>query len=303
MRRDELVTVRPLEDLDVPAVRRILQTSDYIHYRFGPDEMPRLLGRYPAVGAFSVPRSRLTRVTEGTLRAFLLVNWLVPPSAWVGGFGVTWSESAHFEDYLSQLLPAISTLARAAGARTLYYSGSDLDTDWLRETLEQHGFILLSLLRSYDKEDFSIPAPGNQQVRLRPFARADAETLVAMEDLCFPQPWRHDASGFLEIAETYPYFVVVEDERGICGYQYNAVDISTGYLVRIAVHPRVEGSGVGTRLMAEAVGYFARRHVWKIVLNTEETNTRAHQLYERFGFHLVSPRGFVLGRSVVEEGA
>lgn len=290
----DALTVRALDAADLSAVRRILETSDYLHYRFDPQELARILGRDPAVGAFATVPDNLARVTQGTLRGFLLINWLVPPSAWIGGFGVTWSEGERYAGYLDALLPPLAEQARAAGAQTLYYSGSDIDTDWLREALEDRGFELDSLLRSYDKEDYGIPWTGNAAVRVRPFAAEDANAVVEVENLCFPQLWRNDVASFLEVAETYPYFVVVEDDLGICGYQYNAVDASTGYLVRIAVHPRVEGQGVGARLMAEAVRYFERHRVWKIVLNTEETNTRAHALYERFGFHRIEPRGFVL---------
>ncbi len=290
----EALTLRALEQADIPAVRRILDTSEYTHYRFTSDELPGLMGRLPNAGALSAPSGRLTRVTRGSLRAFLLVNWLVPPSAWIGGFGVTWSDGQHFPDFLAALLPPLARQAHNAGAETLYYSGSDLESDWLRETFERQGFTLATLLRSYDKEDFAVPSPGNQRVRPRPFTPADTPAVVALENLTFDQLWRHDAASFIEVAATYPYFVVAEDERGICGYQFNTVDAATGYLVRIAVHPRVAGMGVGTRLMAEAVRYFERRRVWKIVLNTEETNTRAHALYERFGFHRVPPRGYVL---------
>lgn len=298
MLKDETLTLRDLAATDVAAVRRILEASEYTHYRFGPEELPRLLGTLPAVGAFGTPSSRLARVTTGSLRAFLLINWLVPPSAWLGGFGVTWSEGGSFAEYLAALLPPIARHAAARGARMLYYSGSDLDADWLSGTLETHGFRLMTLLRSYDKDDFAIPSPGNARVRVRPFTPEDAPGVVAVENLAFDQLWRHDVASFLDVAETYPYFVVAEDDQGICGYQFNAVDATTGYLVRIAIHPRVEGQGVGTRLMAEATRYFQQHRVWKIVLNTEETNTRAHALYERFGFHLVQPRGFVLGREV-----
>jgi ribosomal protein S18 acetylase RimI-like enzyme len=251
------------------------------------------------VGAFSVPTGRLARVSDPALQAFLLVNWLVPPSAWIGGFGVTWSEGSRFAEYLNLLLPPLEARARARGARMLYYSGSDLDVDWLLPTLEESGFHLVSLLRSYDKDDFAIPPDtGNTRVRVRPFAPADTAGVVEVENHGFDQLWRHDAENFLEIAATYPYFVVAEDDSGIVGYQFNAVDSTTGYLVRIAVHPRVEGQGVGARLMADAVRYFQSAKVWKIVLNTEEQNTRAHRLYERFGFQLVAPRGFVLGREI-----
>lgn len=292
----DVTTIRPLRPTDELAVRRILDTSEYIHYRFEPDELPRLLERYPAVGAFSVAPGALGRVTGGTLQAFLLVNWLVPPSAWIGGFGVTWSQGAHFERYLDPLIEHLSRLAASAGARTLYYSGGDIDSDWLCDALEARKFMLTSLLRSYDKTDYTIPGEGNAQVRVRPFQPEDVAGVVAVENAAFPQHWRHDAASFLDVARVYPYFVAAEDDAGIVGYQFNTIDAITGYLVRIAVHPRVEGHGVGTRLMAEAIHYFERQHVWKIVLNTEEDNTRAHALYERFGFQRVPPRGFVLGR-------
>lgn len=294
----EQLTVRPLTPADAGAVRRILQTSEYTHYRFAPDELPRLLERLPSAGLFGTPSGRLDRVTHGSLRAFLLVNWAVPPSAWIGGFGLTWSEGGRFADYLDRLLPEVERQAAAQGATTLYYSGGDVAGDWLRGTLEQRGFALHSLLRSYDKLDFAVPDEGNPNVRVRPFRLEDAAAVVEVENPCFEQLWRYDTAGFVEVAETYPYFVVAEDEQGIAGYQFNAVDDTTGYLVRIAVHPRAQGTGVATRLMAEAVRYFQRHKVWRIVLNTHETNTRAQALYERFGFVQVPPRGFVLSRDI-----
>jgi ribosomal protein S18 acetylase RimI-like enzyme len=290
--------LRELRRADVDGVLRILESSEYIHYRFDAEELPRLLASCPAAGAFSVPTGPLGRVTGGTLQAFLLVNWLVPPSAWIGGFGVTWSEGERFEQYLDLLLPHIERGAWERGARRLYYSGGDLDNDWLRMPFERHGFALVSLLRSYDKFDFHISDPGNQHVVVRPFTPRDVVGVLAVEQGAFDQLWRHDAASFLDVARHYPYFVVAEDETGIVGYQFNILESGAGYLVRIAVHPRAFGRGIGARLMAEAVRYFAAHAVRKIALNTEEQNTRAHALYERFGFVRVAPQGFVLGREL-----
>jgi ribosomal-protein-alanine N-acetyltransferase len=297
VKREEL-SVRSLTAADTSAVLRILRTSEYTHCRFASNELPRLLDHLPSAGVYGTTSNRLERVTHGTLRAFLLVNWAVPPSAWIGGFGLTWSEGGHFADYLDLLLPEIERQAAARGATTLYYSGGDLSSDWLRGAFEQRGFALHSLLRSYDKLDFTVPDEGNTHVRVRPFRSQDAAAVVALEDCCFEQLWRYDAAGFREIAETYPYFVVAEDAQGIAGYQFNAVDATTGYLVRIAVHPRAQGTGIGARLMAEAVRYFQRHRVWRIVLNTHEDNSRAQVLYERFGFQRVLPQGFVLSKGI-----
>jgi len=295
MEQDGTVALRDLDGTDHAAVRRILEASEYTYSRFAPEDLPELLSTLPATGAFSHPPGTLGRMTGGSLRAFLLINWLVPPSAWIGGFGVTWSEGRHFGDYLDLLLPRVGQQVYEEGARTLYYSGNDYDGDWLRSHLQEQGFRLVALLRSYDKDDSRIPTEGNQRVRVRPFVPADVEGVLAVEDAAFAQLWRHSAANFLAIGQSHPYFVVAEDETGIVGYQFSATDATTGYLIRIAVHPRAEGQGVGARLMAEAVRFFHRSGVSKIVLNTDETNTRAHNLYERFGFHQVFPHGFVLG--------
>ena len=298
MVKRETLAVRELGAGDLDSVRRLLETSEYTYYRFAQDELPHLLATRPSVGAFTMPPGPLARITGGTLQGYLLLNTLVSPSAWIGGFGVIWSEGPRYATYLDLLLPEIERVAAARGARTLYYSGSDLDADWLRLDFQERDFALVTTLRSYDKYDLAVPTEGNQHVRVRPFTSGDARGVVAVEDAAFEPLWRYDEAGFVEVSETYPYFVVAEDETGIVGYQFNAVDGEAGYLIRIAVHPRAEGQGVGARLMAEAVRYFAGQRVRRILLNTEEKNHRAHRLYEGFGLHLVHPRGFVLGREI-----
>lgn len=298
MLKHETLTVRELVPGDIAGLRRVLETSEYTYARFAEEELPRMLATRPGVGAFSAPPGPLGRIGRGSLLGFLLCGSVVPPSAWVGGFGVTWSQGARFLEHLDLLLPALERALASRGARMLYYSGSDVGADWLRPALEARGFELVTLLRSYDKEGPEIPTEGNQEVHIRPFAASDVPSVLDVEHACFEQLWHYDAAGFLEVAATYPYFVVAEDERGLAGYQFNAVDFRAGYLVRIAVHPRAEGRGIGARLMAEAVRYFQRERAGRILLNTEDRNHRAHRLYERFGFHLAPQRGFVLGRAI-----
>lgn len=293
------VVVRPLRPSDLAALRRLLETSAFTYTRFTDAELPTLLERGPALGVFSVPTTPLSLLLNSTsIQAFALATSLVPPCAWLGGFGVSESESPRYAEHLDRLLPALEDAVYARGARTLYYSGSDTNADWLRPTLEQRAFALVTTLRSYDKDDYAIPSWGDRSVRVRPFARADLLGVLEVETCAFADLWRYDAAGFVEVDQQYPYFVVAEDEHGIAGYQFNAVDGHLGYLVRIAVHPRAEHAGVGTRLLAEAVYYFEKQRARRILLNTEESNTRAHRLYERFGFHRVYPSGFVLGRAI-----
>jgi ribosomal-protein-alanine N-acetyltransferase len=288
MIRNQAITVRPLTPFDRDELRHLFDTSEYVYHRFAVDELGNLLAHAPGVAAFS-----------GThLQAFLLTHGIVAPCAWISGFGVTWSESHRYRQYFDLLLPALGNELRRAGVERLYYSGNDLDFDWLKDTLMARQFHLKTTLRSYDKVDYRIPTDGNQDVIVRPFTAADGDGVLAVEVACFEPHWRYDAAGFLAIQATYPYFAVAEYGGRVIGYQFNTVEAGIGYLVRIAVHPDYNSQGIGARLMAEAVRFFASQHVWKIALNTEEWNTHAHRLYEWFGFHLVHLRGFVLERTV-----
>lgn len=280
--------VRPLSFDDLPLVMRLLSTSEYIYQRFMLNELPALLRHTPGVGIFS----------GNALRGFLLAQTVNPPTAWIGGFGVSWTESRSYLKLLDTLLDQLTPLLLRRGVRYLHYSGNDTQNDWLREALLRRGFMPYRLLYAYDKLDFEVPTRGNQDVIVRLVTSSDIPNLLKIEEACFENLWRYDASSFAEIIATHPYFVVAELQGKVVGYQFNALDSEYGYLVRIAVHPSVNSKGIGARLMYEAVEFFRRANVLRIMLNTEDTNYHAHRLYEWFGFIRIPQMGFVLRKQL-----
>lgn len=285
--------IRLLTHDDLSAIERLLRNSEYIYQRFTLEELPLLIKRYPALGIF----------THSTLHGILLAQAINPPVAWIGGFGISWTESHAYLAILDRLLEQLSTHLRARGVHYLHYSGNDIQQDWLRSALLKRGFKPHRLLYAYDKYDYSIPTDGNQQVVLRPVrlssaSENDMAALLTIEDACFEGLWRYDATAFRDIAETHPYFVVAELHGDVVGYQFNSVDSEYGYLIRIAVHPAYSGSGIGARLMAAAIRFFAQQRVTRIMLNTQEENVHAHRLYEWFGFTRLPQMGFVLRKDL-----
>jgi ribosomal-protein-alanine N-acetyltransferase len=285
--------IRPLQTTDAYTIERMMHTSEYIYQRFTIAELPLLLQRYPASGIYH----------ETTLYGFLLSQILDLPCAWIGGFGVSWTENKNYRKILAQLLEHISTCLTAKGVRYLHYSGNDIERDWLRTILLTQGFIPYRQLHAYDKFDFSTPTQGNQQIHVRPVrmntdSPNDIPALLTIEAACFEDLWRYDSIAFRDIANTHPYFVVAELNGKVVGYQFNTQDDDLGYLVRIAVHPSVNGQGIGARLMTEAIHFFQRAHVSRIMLNTQEDNHHAHRLYEWFGFIRLPQTGFVLRKSL-----
>jgi ribosomal-protein-alanine N-acetyltransferase len=280
--------IRPLTSNDLTLVSRLLQTSEYVYQRFTSEELPTILSHYPALGVFG----------GSTLRGFLLSQTVNPPSAWIGGFCVSWTESKNYLRYLTTLLDAMTPLLIAKSVRYLHYSGNDIENDWLRTVLLTMNFQPYRFLYAYDKYDYDVPTQGNQHVNIRHVEERDIPTLLAIEAACFDNLWRYDAVSFRDIAATHPYFVVAELDGKVIGYQFNAVDQEYGYLVRIAVHPSVNGQGIGARLMSEAITFFQRANVLRIMLNTQDDNVHAHKLYEWFGFVRIPQTGFVLRQSL-----
>ena len=276
--------IRLLTIADIAAVTRLLSTSEYIYQRFTFEELPMLLKKYPAVGLFH----------GSSLQSFLISQTVSAPSAWIGGYGVSWTESRSYITIFDTLLAQLTPHLIKRGARHVYYSGNDLDNDWLRNILLARDFKLHRLLYAYDKVDFNIPSEGNRLVKVRPVEFADVPALLAIEDACFEDFWRYDAFSFEDIMATHPYFVVAEWQGRVIGYQFNALDDEFGYLVRIAVYPSASGKGIGVRLMSEAITFFKQANVLRIMLNTQEDNTYAHRLYEWFGFVRIPQLGFVL---------
>ena len=290
--------VRLLTGNDIVSIERLLRTSEYTYQRFTLDELPLLLKHYPSVGLFN----------GNSLHGFLLSQNVNASTAWIGGFGVSWTESHHYLRVLYLLLEHLSSHLVARGVRHLHYSGNDAEHDWLRTDLLPRGFVPYRFLYAYDKFDYIVPTSGNMQVTVRPVRLAtkgnssretnDMAALLAIEDACFEGLWRYDATSFTDIATTHPYFVVAERHGQVVGYQFNAIDGDSGYLVRIAVHPSVNGQGIGARLMAEAIRFFQQARVSRIMLNTQDDNTHAHRLYEWFGFIRIAQVGFVLRKQL-----
>ncbi len=105
--------LRVLTHDDVHSIERLLHSSEYIYQRFTLAELPLLLKRYPAVGAFH----------ETSLYGFLLSQTVNPPSAWIGGFGVSWTESKAYHSILFALLDQLTAQLITHGVRYLHYSG------------------------------------------------------------------------------------------------------------------------------------------------------------------------------------
>jgi ribosomal-protein-alanine N-acetyltransferase len=120
--------------------------------------------------------------------------------------------------------------------------------------------------------------------------RRDVRELLVIEEAQFPEPW---TKGMLldELSNTATrrYTVAVEDQR-VVGYLGVMFVMDELHVNTLGTLPGYEGRGVATSLMDEAWVDARLRGVARATLEVAVSNTRAQQLYYRYGFRPVGVR-------------
>lgn len=120
--------------------------------------------------------------------------------------------------------------------------------------------------------------------------RRDVPELLDIEDAQFPEPWtRTMLLDEITNTETRRYTLAVLDKK-IIGYLGVMYVLDELHVNTIGTLPGHEGRGVATSLMEEAWQVAKERGVLRATLEVAVSNTRAKELYFRFGFAPVGVR-------------
>lgn len=134
------------------------------------------------------------------------------------------------------------------------------------------------------------PAPEDerQTAVLQPLQLEDLESVIAIEQTAYSHPWTR---GNFRDALASGYWVqclCLKDE--LLGYVVAMEGVQETHLLNITVAPDRQGQG-WARLMLDALCHWSRRQggqwLW---LEVRESNRRALQVYERYGFRRVGLR-------------
>ncbi len=157
--------------------------------------------------------------------------------------------------------------------------------DWLIPYVQPHGFTAAEevvTLRRADQTASEETPPQN--VIVRPIRESDISTIAQVDQAAFVPPWQLSDDDVREAIRAAVYCTVAVSGERIVGYQASTMYFDGAHLARLAVHPDVQGTGVGGALMAEMIRRFARRGITSITVNTQLSNIRSQRLYERYGF-------------------
>lgn len=203
-----------------------------------------------------------------------------------------WSYSphtAHMVCYLQRSAPTADDLSRWGEAiaavgftavRTSVMSGPTADL------LEAVGFRVLEELALLENSTVRDSAAAlaevsgcTQRLSPRQLGRAARIDLAA-----FGREWALDDGALHDVCSATPRHRLRAAGDAPVAYAVTGRDRRRGFLQRLAVHPTAQRQGLGRALVADSLGWMARRRVTSALVNTALDNEAALELYARTGF-------------------
>jgi [ribosomal protein S18]-alanine N-acetyltransferase len=127
-------------------------------------------------------------------------------------------------------------------------------------------------------------------VRIRDATYNDLPRVLDIERLSFSEPWSL-ASFRRELSLSFSRLMLAVTEEThdggssiVVGYLCRWLVAGEYHILNIAVHPEFRRHGVGTALMAGAVGEGRARNASLMILEVRRSNLEARRLYRKFGF-------------------
>jgi ribosomal-protein-alanine N-acetyltransferase len=112
---------------------------------------------------------------------------------------------------------------------------------------------------------------------------SDLCTVLAIEKLSFPVPWKRE--HFLHEITAPHSFPLVADYNGmVIGYVCLTSLYEVAEILDIAVDPEQRGKGIAFLLMVQATLLAKKNGAEVLALEVRETNLSAISLYQRLGF-------------------
>ena len=118
--------------------------------------------------------------------------------------------------------------------------------------------------------------------------KEDWNSLDKLDAEIFPDD-RLTEQDYQRMLDTQGMFALESDNKQLIGYLYVApFGTDVGSIGRIGVAKRLQGKGLGTKLMQYALNWFQEKGTFrKVILHTQDFNISAQQLYTKFGFQKV----------------
>lgn len=161
---------------------------------------------------------------------------------------------------------------------------------WMQKLLEASGFRQTGSVVVLLWDQTAPLSPPRFPGRPRAMVESDLPEVYQVDKTCFEPLWQN-SQAILEMAFRQAIFAtVIEGENRIMGYQISTPNPRGGHLARLAVHPQVQGQGIGYALVYDLLQRFSAHHPLQgglqVTVNTQAENTASLAVYQKANFHL-----------------
>ena len=157
-------------------------------------------------------------------------------------------------------------------------------TNWLPAYVAELGFHYCDDLVMLQHIGGRPPPRPDSPATVRPSEAEDMASLVKIDKLAFAPPWQIDRAEMWAAFRACAFATVACIDGAIVGYQLCARHGAAAHLARLAVHPAQQGRGIASLLLQGLLSDLLKRGINDISVNTQASNQRSQQLYQRYGF-------------------
>jgi len=125
--------------------------------------------------------------------------------------------------------------------------------------------------------------------RLQPMRVQHLDAVATIEAAAYPFPWSR--GNFVDsLAAGYWAEVLLDERAQVLGYYVAMPVVDELHLLNITVAPALHGQGHGRRLLDRVVQQARATQAVALWLEVRESNQRAREIYQRYGFVQVGRR-------------
>jgi len=208
--------------------------------------------------------------------------------------GATWirlavvRDRADAEHILTDLWLPVYQQLKAMGTCEI---GLLIQRPWLAEFTYVFGLTYRERIVTLQRISEEWPPPIRPGLIIRHGDLRDLDSVLVIDHAAFDPIWRLSLSSLREAIRQSASFALALDSRNRepVGYQVSTLYATGGHLARLAIIPSQQGQGIGSALLSDMLGSFARRRIFRVSVNTQESNLTSQRLYQRFGFTFSGP--------------
>ncbi len=265
------LTIMPYQRRHLQSIRDLLFHSTYVHSHLDWLDSDQWLENGDTITYLAWQRGRLV----GVLGLSSPLN------------GSTWIRLAGISDYVEpeKILCALwDNVVPELQSLSIHTVGLLVISDWIARYAPiigfQYGEEIITLARAGDE----IPSPLPTQPRIRVVELSDIAEMAQLDQAAFAPPWQMSFQDLRQAYRIASSCTVAVENDAILGFQVSTFFFDGAHLARLAVHPDVQGRGIGGALLGDLLSRYIGRGINMMTVNTQASNYQSRRLYERFGF-------------------